>query len=994
MFARVGRTIRNQLSIRRLLFRVQRGSYTKEKWDNDFCHEFLRSNLLLAFMKGKKNLIAILLLSSVFLMSMTSTVSHYDDDEDGKAGHNGSPGEQTCAKSNCHNTYTLNSGTGSVNISVAGMTNWQYVPGQTYNVSVTVAQNNVSLFGFGFEALLSSGANAGTLTAGVGSHALNSTVNANSRKTITHLLDAGASANSHTFSFTWVAPTNGAAVTFYAAGNAANNNGGDSGDYIYTTSQALTAVIVPNAPTITAGGSVDLCNGSSVSLNVQSQTGVTFSWYNELDQLVGTGASVTVDDEGCYDVIASASGGNVNSTNSICVTTTTLDATFSGPESIYCSNEDVNVVLVPSTGGGTFSGNGVTGNVFNPAAAGVGNHAIAYEVASPNGCSDSFTLNVFVNQSSDPSFILEDNIICENDSPVALLPVNAGGDFTGVGVSNGIFDPSIGSGLYTIGYTVGIGNCAQSSFVQVEVLPSPDASFGGLNVEYCSNGTLNELLPEVAGGSFDGPGMSDNTFNPSLAGAGLHVIQYTLTDEFGCFASTAQTVEVNQSVSAEFIGLQDIYCLNAAPVALIPSELGGVFSFNASNGEFLPSMGQGIYEISYTNGEGSCEVTTTQTTEVLPIDDASFTGLLQGYCINADAVQLVAANDGVYSGNGLNGDVFSPISASIGENIITHTVTAENGCVSAYSQSVLVYETANSDFSGLAESYCATETVVELMPVNQGGNFFGSGVTNSQFNPAAAGSGIHIITHVVDLVGCSSSSADTVTVYSLSSISVTGLQEQYCIDDASAILFANQGSALFEGPGVIENMFSPSDAGQGVHEINCMYTDVNGCIAEWVGTTQVYGLPQNTITLSETTLTAIATDATYQWVVCPDMIEIPNANSQSYTPTENGEFAAVITQNGCDVMSDCFEVIVISVDEETASNSIAVFPNPAIESVNIALDRPSSIVIYNSVGQLVLEQKQLLPVHIFDVSQLENGLYSVIATNDSERIQKIFIVRK
>jgi Secretion system C-terminal sorting domain len=982
------------ITVWRFFFRVRRGGLRIGKTDIDFCHDIFSLNLHHLSMKGKKNWIAMLLLSSVFLMSMTSDISHYDDDEDGKAGHNGSPGEQTCAKSNCHNTYTLNSGTGSVSISVAGMTNWQYVPGQTYNVSVTVAQNNVSLFGFGFEALLSSGANAGTLTAGVGSHALNSTVNANSRKTITHLLDAGTSANSHTFTFTWVAPTNGAAVTFYAAGNAANNNGGDSGDYIYTTSQALTAVVVPNAPTITAGGSVDLCNGSSVSLSVPSQTGVTFSWYNELDQLVGTGASLTVDDAGCYDVIASASGGNVNSTNNICVTTTTVDATFAGPESIYCSNQDVDVVLVPSTVGGTFSGNGVTGNVFNPTAAGVGNHVITYEVASPNGCSDSFTLNVFVNQSSDPSFTLEDNVICENDSPVALLPLNAGGDFSGVGVSNGTFDPSIGSGLYTIGYTVGIGNCAQSSFVQVEVLQSPDASFGGLNTEYCSNGTLNELLPEVAGGIFDGPGMSDNTFNPSLAGAGLHVIQYTLTDEFGCSASTAQTVEVNQSVSAVFIGLQEIYCVNAEPVTLIPSELGGVFSFNASNGEFLPSMGPGIYEISYTNGEGSCEVTTTQTTEVLPIDDASFTGLLQGYCINADSVQLVAVNDGVYSGNGLNADVFSPINASIGENIITHTVTAENGCVSVYSQSVLVYETANSDFSGLAESYCAANTEVELLPINQGGNFIGPGVTNNMFNPAAAGSGVHIITHVVDLVGCSSSSADTVTVFALPSISVTGLQQQYCIDDASAILFANQGNALFDGPGVIENMFSPSDAGEGVHEINCIYTDVNGCVAEWVGTTQVYGLPQNVVTLTETTLTAIASDATYQWVVCPDMIEIPNANSQSFTPSVNGEFAAVITQNGCDVMSDCVEVIVIGVDEVAGANHIAVFPNPACESVNIALDQPSSILVYNSAGQLVLEQKQLLPVHIFDVSNLENGIYSVVATTASERIQKIFIVRK
>ncbi|MDZ7902365.1 MAG: hypothetical protein U5L01_07420 [Rheinheimera sp.] len=38
-----------------------------------------------------------------------------------------------------------------------------------------MAQNNFGLFGFGFEALLGSGANAGTLTPGLDNHALNAT---------------------------------------------------------------------------------------------------------------------------------------------------------------------------------------------------------------------------------------------------------------------------------------------------------------------------------------------------------------------------------------------------------------------------------------------------------------------------------------------------------------------------------------------------------------------------------------------------------------------------------------------------------------------------------------------------------------------------------------------------------------------------------------------------------------------------------------------------
>jgi hypothetical protein len=120
------------------------------------------------------------------------------------------------------------------------MTNWEYVPGQTYQISVTVAQTGKSLFGLGFEALLSSGANAGTLTAGTGTTIKNATVAGNSRRNVVHQLNGGASSGTHTFTFNWAAPTtNVGALTFYAAGNACNANGTDTGDYVYTASQVV-----------------------------------------------------------------------------------------------------------------------------------------------------------------------------------------------------------------------------------------------------------------------------------------------------------------------------------------------------------------------------------------------------------------------------------------------------------------------------------------------------------------------------------------------------------------------------------------------------------------------------------------------------------------------------------------------------------------------------------------------------------------------------------
>ena len=159
------------------------------------------------------------------------------ESDNGKAGATGSPGENNCR--NCHSTYALNSTLGSLTIT-SNMTNWEYVPGQTYQISVTVAQTGKTLFGLGFEALLPSGANAGTLTAGTGTTIKNATVSGNSRRNIVHQLNGGASSGTHTFTFNWAAPTtNIGAITFYAAGDACNANGSTSGDYVYTTSQVV-----------------------------------------------------------------------------------------------------------------------------------------------------------------------------------------------------------------------------------------------------------------------------------------------------------------------------------------------------------------------------------------------------------------------------------------------------------------------------------------------------------------------------------------------------------------------------------------------------------------------------------------------------------------------------------------------------------------------------------------------------------------------------------
>jgi hypothetical protein len=169
------------------------------------------------------------------------TLSSTELNDNGKAGATGSPGESTCNQSGCHTGVAVNSQGGDLTFDIPGMTNWEYTPGQTYTVNVTMAQSGRNLFGIGLECLQANGDNAGTLVPGTGTQIQNKTVGGFSRKNIVHTENGGASPNSHTFSFSWTAPSSDIGdVTFYMACNAANANGVSSGDHIYSFSQVVT----------------------------------------------------------------------------------------------------------------------------------------------------------------------------------------------------------------------------------------------------------------------------------------------------------------------------------------------------------------------------------------------------------------------------------------------------------------------------------------------------------------------------------------------------------------------------------------------------------------------------------------------------------------------------------------------------------------------------------------------------------------------------------
>jgi FG-GAP-like repeat/Reeler domain/FG-GAP repeat len=175
-------------------------------------------------------------LGSLILLSGKSFVEKTHASISGPpAARTSAPGELNCT--DCHNAAT---GAGQFMITAPTT----YTPGQTYSIQVRHTTSDTTRKRWGFEMTsLGTGGMAGSFTNVNATTQLKSSAS-NGRTYIEHTT-AGNYQNQTggaVWSFNWTAPaTNVGAVTFYAAGIQANNDGSESGDQTYLK----TAIIQP-----------------------------------------------------------------------------------------------------------------------------------------------------------------------------------------------------------------------------------------------------------------------------------------------------------------------------------------------------------------------------------------------------------------------------------------------------------------------------------------------------------------------------------------------------------------------------------------------------------------------------------------------------------------------------------------------------------------------------------------------------------------------------
>lgn len=149
--------------------------------------------------------------------------------------HTGDFGQANCNTTGCHLGNPLNVTTGSLAGSLTLSVPAEYEPGKSYTITITLNKPNQRRWGFEFSARAdSSGAQAGNLVS------TNLFTQVNSQEGIQYITHTFAGtysgdAGPKSWTFNWTAPSNSVGdVRFSCAANAANNNGLNTGDFIYT----------------------------------------------------------------------------------------------------------------------------------------------------------------------------------------------------------------------------------------------------------------------------------------------------------------------------------------------------------------------------------------------------------------------------------------------------------------------------------------------------------------------------------------------------------------------------------------------------------------------------------------------------------------------------------------------------------------------------------------------------------------------------------------
>lgn len=203
-----------------------------------------------------------------------------------------------------------------------------------------------------------------------------------------------------------------------------------------------------------------------------------------------------------------------------------------------------------------------------------------YVNGAASGCDSIVTLNLTINS----SYNLNESVtVCENEM---------------ITYADGASETITGNTSHTSNLTTAAG-CDSVIVTTVTMNALPNVTLAGA-ATMCQQDGVVTLSGTPAGGTYSGPGVSGNQFDPSVAGAGFHTIVYSYTDgSTGCTNSDSQVFDVQNCASLEEEEFTNL--------SIYPNPSAGLFNIQLNGSDLIKSVtvvdvaGRKVFEMNEVN---------------------------------------------------------------------------------------------------------------------------------------------------------------------------------------------------------------------------------------------------------------------------------------------------------------------------------------------------------------------------------------------------------
>lgn len=355
-----------------------------------------------------------------------------------------------------------------------------------------------------------------------------------------------------------------------------------------------------------------------------------------------------------------------------------------------------------------------------------------------NGYQNNFDTESFTFLDWNTSMISGPNQICQYQG-ITQYTANYPGVFSGPFISaTGAFDPlAAGIGIHVVQFTPS-QICTTSATFTIEVVPQYTPQIFPID-NLCVDASPVPLMADMSGFFFGNGVVGNNSFDPQIAGVGVHTILFDSDDQ--CGGSATMDVEVYP--------LPSISCSNDANVCYgLPynlSALGGT-SYTWTPATYLnTASGANVnasplanitYTVTGTDNNG-CSAVDQVTLTVLPFPEVSAAPIPLS-CPGAGVMLTATGSQGTYEWSpaiGLTNPMSSATNCTIFETT-TYTITLTDNCgLEATDELVVPIEEPLEVLTGADQFYCEGESALISATVN--GNFHSLLWTtpNGQLNP-------------------------------------------------------------------------------------------------------------------------------------------------------------------------------------------------------------------------------------------------------------------